>query len=359
MVAKVRMALGSTIPVIIHAGLPKTGTTYLQQRLVDNREWLASQGVRYPTIGQEIGPGHHNLARLFRGESVGAPWSKQTPREVMTASTLGVKPGEQLLLSSETFSSLHMQHAAALKDVVGSDVVYVLYLRRRSSMILSRWQEDVKHGDSRTFAEYVSAQLLGAGDVLRPEEPITVGARTFGVQALRLIIYEELVARRIDLFDHFVVNVLGLSLDGAIPAKEHATNTSLEAATVEALRALNAAQCKGQLWADGRHTYAQAALDYLRHEADGQALLADVSRVFDAHAESVDLTRLDQEWLSRDREIVSACGPQILNGSGDELLFPASESREARVLRPSVLHIHLPQIRFENASRVIVANAGI
>ena len=353
------MALGSTSPVIIHAGLPKTGTTYLQQRFIDNREWLASQGVRYPTLGQEIGSGHHNLARLFRGESICASWSGRTPRDVMSASTLGVNPGERLLLSSETFSSLHMQHVKALKDVIGSDVVYVLYLRRRSSMILSRWQEDVKHGDSRTFAEYVSAQLLGAGDVLRPEEPITIGAQTFGVQALRLIIYEELVARRIDLFDHFVANVLGLPLEGAIPAKENATNTSLKAATAEALRALNAAQCKGQLWASGRQTYAQAALDYLWNEADGQALLADVSRVFDAHAESVDLTRLDQEWLSRDREIVSACGPQILNGSEDTQLFPAGESRQARFLRPSVLHAHLPQSRFEHASRVIAANAGI
>ena len=167
------------------------------------------------------------------------------------------------------------------------------------------------------------------------------------------------MARRIDLFDQFVENVLGLSLDGAIPAKKHATNTSLEAATVEALCALNAAQSTGQLWPDGRHTYAQAALDYLRHEADGMSLLADVSRVFDAYAESVDLTRLDQEWLSRDREIVSACGPQILNGSGDELLFPASESRQARVLRPSVLHAHIPQSRFEQTSRVITARAGI
>ena len=104
------MALGLTAPVIIHAGLPKTGTTYLQQRLVDNREWLASKGVRYPTLGQEVGPGHHNLAKWFRGESVGAPWSRQSPREVMTASTLGVKSGEQLLLSSETF--FESPHAA-------------------------------------------------------------------------------------------------------------------------------------------------------------------------------------------------------------------------------------------------------
>ena len=94
-------------------------------------------------------------------------------------------------------------------------------------------------------------------------------------------------------------------------------------------------------------------------EVDGQTLLADVSRVFDAHAESVDLTRLDQEWLSRDREIVSACGPQILNRSEDTLLFVASKSRQARFLRPSLLHTHLPQSRFENASRVIAANAGL
>src|SRR5690606_10756888 len=138
---------------VIHAGLPKTGTTYLQQRFVDNREWLRAHDVHYPPIGQEIGPGHHNLARVFRGERVEEPWAQMSPVQSLQAAAGG--SSGRVLLYSETFPSLHLDQAHALKAALGDcEITYVLHLRRRSALAYSRWQEEVKHGSARSFAEF-------------------------------------------------------------------------------------------------------------------------------------------------------------------------------------------------------------
>lgn len=338
--------------ITIHAGLPKTGTTYLQQRFVDNRAWLSANGVHYPTIGQEIGPGHHNLAQLFRGESIDEPWAQGTPDASLAAALGGTT--DRVLLSSETFSSLHMDRAAQLKRALGSsDVTWVLYLRRRSDLAFSRWQEGVKHGSARTFAEYLTAQLLGAGDVLRIEDSVAVALRTFGVESLRIVVFEELAARGVDLFEHFIEKVLGLPTEGLGPASAASKNTSLPTPTVETLRALNAASSHGEVWANGGLEFALAANAFLQGNPEGQSLLRDVTAAFEAHAELLDLSNLDQQWLNRDHEIVRACGAQILNDAGGARLFPDSPARSVRVLRPSVLHEHVPVARFAAAFKSI------
>ena len=43
--------------VYLHVGAPKTGTTYLQDRLSVNSTTLAAQGVHFPTISPLVSPG--------------------------------------------------------------------------------------------------------------------------------------------------------------------------------------------------------------------------------------------------------------------------------------------------------------
>src|SRR5690606_33106823 len=55
--------------VILHIGLPKTGSTALQQALYQNREELLRQGVLYPAQVHRAGdPKHNFVLDLLRNE---------------------------------------------------------------------------------------------------------------------------------------------------------------------------------------------------------------------------------------------------------------------------------------------------
>lgn len=55
--------------IFLHIGLPKTGTTALQQNFYENTESLISQGVLYPSTGldtqKSYGPNHQRLVNLL------------------------------------------------------------------------------------------------------------------------------------------------------------------------------------------------------------------------------------------------------------------------------------------------------
>jgi hypothetical protein len=338
--------------IVLHAGLPKTGTTYLQQRFVDNSEWLAARGVDYPTLGRETTVGHHNLALRCKGQPVPQPWAGLPLREILGAVADG--PAARVLLSSETFSSLHLPEARQLFDALGgTELTYVLYVRRRSALSTSRWQEEVKHGSAQTFPEYLVGQLLGEGDVLRIEDAVAVAAHTFGLPAVRIVVYDDLVARGIDLFEHFLERLLGLQADSVVPAAAERINASWAPALIEVLRALNAARAGPAGRAANGRAFVDRALHFLATDECGRALQCDVEDIFDAWAEPLPLGQLDQQWLHHDREILRRCRDQILNAKDEERLFPDGPAVQTRVLRPSVLHGRIPAERFAAACRMI------
>ena len=48
--------------LVIHAGPHKTGTSYIQQRLTDNRDFLRQSGWIYPSIGTMGTEGQHVIS---------------------------------------------------------------------------------------------------------------------------------------------------------------------------------------------------------------------------------------------------------------------------------------------------------
>ena len=67
---------GATKKVFFHVGAPKTGTTYLQQVLFQNREALARDGVLYP---YEFFDESFRSMQDFRGASWGRRARATTP----------------------------------------------------------------------------------------------------------------------------------------------------------------------------------------------------------------------------------------------------------------------------------------
>src|SRR4029453_16249123 len=74
--------------LILHVGPHKTGTSYIQQRLVADRDLLLERAkVVYPKTGQDILYGHHSLATMFRDASPRPDEIRSLRQELSTGDT--------------------------------------------------------------------------------------------------------------------------------------------------------------------------------------------------------------------------------------------------------------------------------
>jgi hypothetical protein len=138
--------------VVLHIGLPKTGTTYLQSLLWAHRDQLRSQGVLLPGRG----PREHLWAsgvvreepRLERRhpDAPGA-WSRLCT-ELSDWSGAGLVSHEFLCGASSD------QVARLVADLRGAEVHVVVTAREIVSLVSARWQEWVKNGASGPLDDY-------------------------------------------------------------------------------------------------------------------------------------------------------------------------------------------------------------
>jgi len=138
-------------PVMVHIGLPKTGTTYLQRLLAANRATLRDQGFLYP--GSKV---DHFLAvqdvlkRPFKepDERVPGAW-----RAVVAE--IDQWPGP-CLVSHEILASARPDGVADVTRSFASRPVQVVATARDLARQLPAvWQEDVKNGSTEAFDEYL------------------------------------------------------------------------------------------------------------------------------------------------------------------------------------------------------------
>ena len=139
--------------VVLHVGAPKSGTTFIQKALWRHREPLREAGF--------ICPGE-NARQMFRAAV-----------EVRgTEETWGFQPGElrgtwrRLCQQSRAFPGTSImshellaaaseeQVASALAELEGLDVHIVFTARDLGRQVLSEWQERIKNGSTKTFAEF-------------------------------------------------------------------------------------------------------------------------------------------------------------------------------------------------------------
>lgn len=141
--------------VLIHIGVGKTGTTYLQHALAASRESL--RPINYPKIGR--GPSHNHLMLLYppyeklpRGlvmrftDPDEREEMKNSVRSNLRAAFEGDTP---ILLSGEYFSEMTDEEVAAfiadLRAYGASRIGVICYIREPSSLYLSRVQQSLKY----------------------------------------------------------------------------------------------------------------------------------------------------------------------------------------------------------------------
>ncbi|HEY0184307.1 MAG TPA: hypothetical protein VGC09_15965 [Rhodopila sp.] len=225
---------------MVHVGPHKTGTTYLQLRFDAARERLRQGGVVYPAewSSAENEPSHR---KLVVGLREGRTADLKSQFEAIERGN-----PEYVLISGEGINHLPQSAIAALRTLMGSHpVTLIFYCRRWSELLPSLWQERVKHGYDETFPEFFADNMSDpfASVIMNFALRLNVYADVFGFENIRLVSYSNICDAGIDLADHFFDTFLPHHrslIDDLSVLPVARPNQSLPPLQVEVMRALNA-----------------------------------------------------------------------------------------------------------------------
>ncbi|SNS22051.1 hypothetical protein [Actinomadura mexicana] len=151
--------------IILHIGVQKSGTTFLQQVLQANADALAAAGVRYPVSpdwarGKRTVANHEWASYGLLGTEF--PWVSQDRASEETSSwqtlldDVQSTPGT-VLLSAEALSVIRTPAIHRLLDALGTDDVEVVVTARSlGSALPSLWQQHIRNGRTMSFEGYLS-----------------------------------------------------------------------------------------------------------------------------------------------------------------------------------------------------------
>ena len=229
--------------VYLHVGTPKSGTSYLQDKLGRNRDLLERQGVEYlrTRTGDHFEASLDLLGRRWAGAELtaGGQWE--------ALATEGRNARGHVVVSHEILAGADTDAVQrALRSFPDHEPHVVLTVRDLGRQIPAEWQERVKHRARRDFAAYVEHTRRHHGredptpfwrvqDVPRILE--TWGA-TLPPAQVHVVTVASGHGPTGHLWERFA-GVLGLDLD-ADWIESETVNASLGGAEVTLLRRLNA-----------------------------------------------------------------------------------------------------------------------
>jgi hypothetical protein len=143
--------------VYVHIGAPKTGTTYLQDRLARNSRSLSEHDVHLPVGSAFVSPGlFHFRAAL---DLLGQDWGGQAGHAAGSWDTLVKKVNRlsgTVIFSHEILSPAAPEHIARLMSDLADSEVHVVYSARDlARQVPAGWQESVKQGRRWSYRRYL------------------------------------------------------------------------------------------------------------------------------------------------------------------------------------------------------------
>jgi hypothetical protein len=228
--------------VHLHIGAPKTGTTYVQDRLALNVQELRRHGVRYP--GPRLGdPSHfHFRAALdLLDQDWGGPpghadgaWAQMTRKvrrhrgnSIISHEILAPAPPEMV--------------AKVMRDLRGVDVHLVYSVRDLGRQLPAAWQESIKQGRKWPFRNFLDSTEDGDAWFAKAFDLPSV-LNTWGRSLPRENIHVVTVPHRTkldpDLLWRRVCQALAIDPTWA-PVDSENVNTSLGIPETQLIRKLN------------------------------------------------------------------------------------------------------------------------
>jgi len=138
--------------VFFHIGLPKTGTTYLQTIMWNNRERLQEAGLLLPGLERRD---HLWSSLVVREDPNVARRNRLAPSSWERLLTeIGQWPGDAVI-SHEFFGSASAEQAArAIQALAPAEVHLLLTGREPLGLFTASWQESVKNKGTRPIGSY-------------------------------------------------------------------------------------------------------------------------------------------------------------------------------------------------------------
>lgn len=149
--------------VYLHIGAPKTGTTYLQDRLSRNASTLAAHDVDFPSRSPLISPGlfHFRAALDLLGQDWGGDPGHAAGSWDALAKRVNRRSGT-VLVSHEILAPARPHHVArAMNDLAGADVHIVYTARDLSRQLPAAWQESIKQGRKWRYRRFLRQSERG------------------------------------------------------------------------------------------------------------------------------------------------------------------------------------------------------
>jgi hypothetical protein len=204
---------------LLHVGPHKTATTWLQQNFHHNIKALEKAGWYYPQTGERVRVAHHDLSD--DPDDILDPKSRKV-RELKAIARKSHDKGLNVLLSSEGFRNWKPQQLKALQAIMAPHEMRIVYcLRDPASLLYSFWAQQIKTGSKNSFPQFSKRQFRRprASRILNPALEVDSLAKLKNT-SLTLLLYDEIVRQKRDIFDVFATEVLQIGL------LEHAQDVS-------------------------------------------------------------------------------------------------------------------------------------
>ncbi len=302
--------------LILHVGPHKTGSTYLQNRLLKNRETLLSHGWDYPELGLRQFA-QHRIYQWLRGNETAAGDVGAESFSEMLANT------QRLILSSEDFVYLAPDRLRRLKSLLpDTDVRVVYFVRTPVDLWPSHWQELIRHGRDDTLLEYLGS-FTGWTKVfepagMNPVAHLTKFADAFGRESLQLICYDNIVQDGGDIFDFFWTHILGLT-QTTPPGETRIVHPSQPLHMIEMLRSLN--QIFRERTGKSPGDRILAVYQKQRKTIEASAAYDGFKAAFVEHAGSLRISSRQEAIREQDRLVLNLFGDRIVNKAAADKLY--------------------------------------
>lgn len=242
--------------VYLHVGTPKSGTSYLQDKLALNRAALEQQGLDYLRTRS----GNHFEAAL---DLIGERWAgeEKAARGQWEGLVLDARKARlNVLVSHEILAAAGPGEVVRAMDSFPGDEVHVVVTARDlARQIPAEWQERVKHRGRRDYAEFLKALQKNYGRtdwqmwfwrVQHVPRILSTWGAQLPPERVHLVTVPPSGAPPDLLWQRFA-EVVGISPRTSL-AESETTNASLGAAEVTLLRRLNIELAAREV---SRHTY--------------------------------------------------------------------------------------------------------
>lgn len=232
--------------LLLHIGMPKTGSTTLQKFLLTNNNILEKYGWRYPILSNdEIGDSERldiekcgNGYRMF--EACTTYNNKSKWDKGLGIALNNIKSKNVIISSEHVYAYGTEKFIAGVKEKY-ENIKVIIYLRRQDRAIESLYNQWIKNGDEyRSFEKYLYSNDIPE-NLLEYQLKLDSISRIIGKENLIVRIYEKQQLIGNDIITDFL-SVLGIRLNKDDWERSEPLNLSLRGNYLEINRLINSVQ---------------------------------------------------------------------------------------------------------------------